>query len=151
MTESSRPFLTERDNLDSVGADAEGDQKVFRRIGPAFAECQVVFAGTAFVGVSFEDDINAAMTFQPGGLLLKLAASVAGKIGLVKSEENPIADIDDKVTACSRRDAKSGGRSTCGATSGWFFHARAIAAAAAFFHGRRFACGYKEKGSYEIG
>src|SRR3546814_8150384 len=69
--EFGRTFLAIADDVDAARVDAERCQIIFRGIGTAFAERDVVIAGAAFVGMAFERDANRRVALQPLRLALQ--------------------------------------------------------------------------------
>src|SRR3546814_4656714 len=63
-TEFGRTFLAIADDVDAARVDAERRQVIFRGVGAALAEGDVVVAGAAFVGVTFERDPDRGVALQ---------------------------------------------------------------------------------------
>jgi hypothetical protein len=70
-TEFGRTFLAIADDVDPRRIDAERREIVFRGIGAAFAERDIVVAGAAFVGMAFERDADGGVALQPLRLVLQ--------------------------------------------------------------------------------
>ena len=58
MSPMRQAFLAKRNDPNSGGRDAEGNPGNLRRVSPSLPKCQVVFAGSAFVGMSLYRDAN---------------------------------------------------------------------------------------------
>src|SRR3546814_7817748 len=69
-TEFGGAFLAIADHVDAARVDAERRQVIFRGIGAALAERDIVVAGAAFVGVTFERDADRGVALQPLRLAL---------------------------------------------------------------------------------
>src|SRR4051812_2657576 len=65
---ADRAFLAVGNGFDPSGRDALAHQKLLHGIGAAGAQRQVVFAGAAFVGMTFNRDANRRILGEPGGL-----------------------------------------------------------------------------------
>src|SRR5271170_7693517 len=48
------PFLAPADGVHAIGADAQRDQIILRRLRAPFAQTDVVFSGTALVAMAFD-------------------------------------------------------------------------------------------------
>src|SRR3546814_1263178 len=70
-TEFGGAFLAIADHVDAARVDAERRQVIFRGIGAALAERDIVVAGAAFVGVTFERDADRGVALQPLRLALR--------------------------------------------------------------------------------
>src|SRR3546814_9417145 len=88
---SDLTFLAIADDVDAARVDAERCQIIFRGIGTAFAERDVVIAGAAFVGMAFERDANRRVALQPLRLALQRRLILRLDVILVIIEEDAVA------------------------------------------------------------
>ena len=82
-----RLFFTVGNGLDAVGRQAQHLDHAFYCLGTTLAQRQVVLARTAFIGMSFEHNLDVlvggqigGMCFNDGAILLVHGAAVEGKV-----------------------------------------------------------------------
>src|SRR5260370_36192202 len=79
-------LLAEAGGVEAIGGDAQRLEILLDGVGAANAEAQVVFRGTAFVAVAFNDDFNRGVLLQEVCSCGQRSASVRTNVRLVVVE-----------------------------------------------------------------
>src|SRR5581483_3645117 len=95
-------FLAVGNRAHARGRDSLGGQIIAHGLSAAGAERDVVFARAAFVRVSFDREGVAIVELQPLGLLVQGRARLRRELRRIGFEEDPVADVDDKVLLTAR-------------------------------------------------
>src|SRR3954454_9386255 len=103
-----RAFLAVAQRGDTIRGDASGNEVVLRRGGAAVAQCQVVLARAALVGVTFDRHADVAVLLQPLGLPVQGGAGFGGQVHLIVAEEDPVAGIGREVLLRTRSARNTG-------------------------------------------
>src|SRR5690606_24146222 len=88
--------------------DAARGEIITHRLGAPGAERDVVFARAALVGVAFDDEGVLTVAGQPLRLLVERLAARLRQFGLIRLEEDAVADIDDEVLLAARGRSRAG-------------------------------------------
>src|SRR3954453_15546285 len=102
VADRDRAFLAVGNGAHAARIDATRGEVGTHRLGAAGAECDVVFAGTALVGVTFDGKGIAVIALQPLRLLLERGDRLRAQFGLIALEEHAVADIDYEILLAPR-------------------------------------------------
>src|SRR5690606_8839976 len=97
VADGNRALLAVGNCADAVGGNALRDEEVARSSCAASTKRQVVFAGTAFVGMTLDGDRVLGVTVQPLGLTGKRLLRVGADQRRVGIEEDAVTNIDREV------------------------------------------------------
>src|SRR5262245_15419795 len=93
VADRNRALLAVGDGAHAARIDAARGKERTHGLGAAGAEGDVVFAGAALVGMSFDGEGVAVIGLQPLRLLFQGGDRLRAEIGLVAFEEDAVADI----------------------------------------------------------
>src|SRR5262249_47272564 len=85
---ASWSLFAERRGCDGRSIDALPEEEFPDAVGAPFAQRQVVFLATAFVGISLDCELQAALQFQPGRARPERRDLIRPYVGLVVIEVN---------------------------------------------------------------